>query len=75
MDKVVIATDDDRIADAARRFDALAVMTDPDHPSGTDRVAEAAKAFPEHRIVINVQGDEPLISPALIDNLAQTLAR
>lgn len=74
VDKVVIATDDARIADAARRFDALAVMTDPDHPSGTDRVAEAAKAFPEHTIVINVQGDEPLISPTLIDNLAQTLS-
>jgi 3-deoxy-manno-octulosonate cytidylyltransferase (CMP-KDO synthetase) len=74
VDKVVIATDDARIADTARRFDALAVMTDPDHPSGTDRVAEAAKAFPEHSIVINVQGDEPLISPTLIDNLAQTLS-
>jgi 3-deoxy-manno-octulosonate cytidylyltransferase (CMP-KDO synthetase) len=74
VDKVVIATDDRRIADAVRRFDALALMTDPDHPSGTDRVAEAAKAFPEHAIVINVQGDEPLISPALIDDLAQSLA-
>ena len=74
VDKVVIATDDARIAEAARRFDAVAVMTDPDHPSGTDRVAEAAKAFPDHSIVINVQGDEPLISPALIDDLARTLA-
>lgn len=74
VDKVVIATDDTRIADAARRFDALAVMTDPDHPSGTDRVAETAKAFPNHPIIINVQGDEPLISPTLIDTLAQTLA-
>ena len=73
VDKVVIATDDLRIADACRRFDALAVMTDPDHPSGTDRVAETAKAFPKHQIIINVQGDEPLISPALIDALAQTL--
>lgn len=75
VDKVVIATDDARIADAARRFDALAVMTDPEHPSGTDRVAEAARAFPQHTVVINVQGDEPLISPALIDELAQSLAR
>jgi 3-deoxy-manno-octulosonate cytidylyltransferase (CMP-KDO synthetase) len=74
VDKVVIATDDARIADSARRFDALVVMTDPDHPSGTDRVAEAAKAFPDHSIVINVQGDEPLISPTLIDNLAQSLS-
>ena len=75
VDNVVIATDDERIAAAARRFDALAVMTDPGHPSGTDRVAEAAKAFPQHSVIINVQGDEPLISPALIDELAQTLAR
>jgi 3-deoxy-manno-octulosonate cytidylyltransferase (CMP-KDO synthetase) len=66
VDKVVIATDDARIAEAARRFDALVVMTDPEHPSGTDRVAEAAKSFPQHTVVINVQGDEPLISPALI---------
>ncbi len=73
VDKVVIATDDARIADAARRFNALSVITSPEHPSGTDRVAETAKSFPDHHIIINVQGDEPLISPALIDELAQTL--
>jgi 3-deoxy-manno-octulosonate cytidylyltransferase (CMP-KDO synthetase) len=75
VDRVVIATDDVRIADAARRFNALVVMTDPDHPSGTDRVAETAASFPNHQVVINVQGDEPLISPALIDELAQTLVQ
>lgn len=74
VDRVVIATDDTRIADAARRFNALVVMTDPDHPSGTDRVAESAASFPQHQVVINVQGDEPLISPALIDELAEELA-
>lgn len=74
VDKVVIATDDERIADAARRFNAVSVLTSPDHPSGTDRVAEAAKSYPGHDIVINVQGDEPLISPALIDELAAALA-
>lgn len=74
VDKVVIATDDERIADAARRFNAVSVLTSPDHPSGTDRVAETAKSFPGHGIVINVQGDEPLISPALVDELAQSLA-
>ncbi len=72
-DKVLIATDDNRIADAARTFNALACMTSPDHPSGTDRVAETAKAYPQHEIIINVQGDEPLISPALIDQIAETL--
>ncbi|TLD72498.1 3-deoxy-manno-octulosonate cytidylyltransferase [Phragmitibacter flavus] len=74
-DKVVIATDDQRIAQVARRFNAVAVMTQPDHPSGTDRVAETAQSFPQHQIVINVQGDEPLISPALIDELAETLIK
>ncbi len=74
VDKVVIATDDERIADAVSLFNAVFVLTSPDHPSGTDRVAETAKSFPTHDIVINVQGDEPLISPALIDELAQTLS-
>jgi 3-deoxy-manno-octulosonate cytidylyltransferase (CMP-KDO synthetase) len=73
VDQVVIATDDERIAYAARRINAVPVLTDPNHPSGTDRVAEAAKSFPKHSVIINVQGDEPLISPALIDELALTL--
>lgn len=72
---MVIATDDERIASAARQIHAVPVLTDPDHPSGTDRVAEAAKSFPKHSVIINVQGDEPLISPALIDELALTLIR
>jgi len=73
VDKVVLATDDDRIADSARRFDAHSVKTADYHPSGTDRVAEAAGAFPQYSIIINVQGDEPLISPELIDDLAEKL--
>ncbi|MEZ5386953.1 MAG: NTP transferase domain-containing protein [Prosthecobacter sp.] len=73
VDDIIIATDDARIAEAAEGFGAKAVLTSPDHPSGTDRIAEAAKSFPDHRIVINVQGDEPLISPALIDELACTM--
>ena len=73
IDDVIIATDDARIAEAAAGFGAKAVLTSPDHPSGTDRIAEAAESFPDHRVVINVQGDEPLISPALIDELACTM--
>ena len=68
LDEVLVATDDARIAEAVQGFVKVA-MTRPDHPSGTDRVAEAAK--PEDGdIVINIQGDEPLIDPALIDALA-----
>ena len=67
LDEVLVATDDARIAEAVQGF-AKVVMTRPDHPSGTDRVAEAAKPGDDD-IVINIQGDEPLIDPALIDEL------
>jgi 3-deoxy-manno-octulosonate cytidylyltransferase (CMP-KDO synthetase) len=73
VDDVLIATDDERIVAAAKSFGARAVMTSPAHPSGTDRIAEVAQHFPQHDIIINVQGDEPLISPQLIDSLAHTL--
>jgi len=73
VDDIIIATDDERIVQSAQEFGARAVFTRPEHPSGTDRIAEAANAFPDHDIIINVQGDEPLISPKLIDDLARTL--
>jgi 3-deoxy-manno-octulosonate cytidylyltransferase (CMP-KDO synthetase) len=73
LDAVVIATDDERILNAAREFGADAVMTSSDHPTGTDRIAEAAAAFPNASYLVNIQGDEPLIDPALIDELADTL--
>jgi 3-deoxy-manno-octulosonate cytidylyltransferase (CMP-KDO synthetase) len=63
---VVIATDDERIQAAAQGFRARVVMTRADHASGTDRVAEAASAS-QAQIVVNVQGDEPMIDPAAID--------
>ncbi len=71
---VVVATDDDRIAHAARGFGATVAMTRADHPSGTDRLAEVAAAYPEATHFLNVQGDEPLISPALVDELIGALA-
>ncbi len=66
LSALVIATDDPRIAEAARAFAARVCMTRADHPSGTDRVAEAASADPAE-LVVNIQGDEPLIDPAAID--------
>lgn len=69
---LVVATDDERIADAARAAGARAVMTRPDHPSGTDRVAEAL-ASTEADVAVNIQGDEPLIDPGLIDRLVEAM--
>ncbi len=66
LTRVVIATDDDRIAEEARRFQAPVQMTRADQLSGTDRVAEVASAG-DAQIIVNIQGDEPLIDPAAID--------
>lgn len=70
--EVCVATDDERIARAVTGFGFRAVMTSADHPSGTDRVAEAARAL-DADIVVNIQGDEPLIEPALIDKLTSAI--
>ena len=74
--EVVIATDDERILKVVQGFGATACMTSPDHPSGTDRLQEVATHFnwPDEHIVVNVQGDEPLIPPAVIDQVAGNLA-
>lgn len=66
LTRTIIATDDQRVFDAARAFGAPVRMTRADHVSGTDRVAEAASAE-NSEIVVNIQGDEPLIDPAAID--------
>jgi 3-deoxy-manno-octulosonate cytidylyltransferase (CMP-KDO synthetase) len=73
LSDVVIATDDLRIYNEARRFGARVVMTRPDHVSGTDRVAEVAAAMPGASLIVNIQGDEPLIDPAAIDAAARAL--
>ncbi len=70
---VVVATDDSRIAAAVRRFGGRVALTRRDHPSGTDRVAEVARGL-DADVVINLQGDEPLIDPASLDLLATLLA-
>ena len=74
--EVIVATDDERIAAACRGFGGVVAMTSPDHASGTDRLAEVASArgWPDDAIVVNVQGDEPLIPPAIIRQVAALLA-
>ena len=74
--RVAVATDDDRIQTAARAFGAQVVMTSPEHRSGTDRIADAARqlGLPDDALVVNVQGDEPLMPPALIRQVAGNLA-
>lgn len=70
--EILVATDDERIVSAVAGTGARAVMTRSDHPSGTDRVAEAVRKVSAD-IVVNVQGDEPLIDPSLIDRLVACL--
>ncbi|GHC20457.1 3-deoxy-manno-octulosonate cytidylyltransferase [Aidingimonas halophila] len=74
--RVVVATDDERIRDTIDAVGGEALMTRPDHPSGTDRLAEVADmlAMSSDDILVNVQGDEPLLPPALIDQTALRLA-
>ncbi|MFG6666706.1 3-deoxy-manno-octulosonate cytidylyltransferase [Halomonas sp. HNIBRBA4712] len=74
--RVVVATDDERIRDALLPLGAEVVMTRADHPTGTDRLAEVAAllGLDDDTLVVNVQGDEPLIPPALIDQVAARLA-
>lgn len=67
LTRVVIATDDERIFNEARRFGANVRMTSKSHVSGTDRVAEVASAYEDCDLVVNIQGDEPLIDPDAID--------
>jgi 3-deoxy-manno-octulosonate cytidylyltransferase (CMP-KDO synthetase) len=73
IDDLVIATDDDRIAEMATSLGAKICFTRSDHPSGTDRIAEAASQLDEATHVLNIQGDEPLLDPRLVDTLAKTL--
>ena len=72
---VVVATDDQKIFDVVKKFGFKAMMTDINHKSGTDRVVEVVNlmGWSDHEIVVNVQGDEPLINPSLIDHVAEYL--
>jgi 3-deoxy-manno-octulosonate cytidylyltransferase (CMP-KDO synthetase) len=70
LDKVVIATDDQRIINEVKRFGGEYAMTRKDHQSGTDRCAEVAEKFIGFEVIINIQGDEPYIDPVQIDLLS-----
>lgn len=74
LDDVIVATDDERIKAAVLAFGGKVAMTPSDLPSGTDRVAMAASPVADDDIIINIQGDEPLVDPELIDNLARRMA-
>ncbi len=66
LDEIVVATDDDRVLNECLHFGARAVMTSPDCPSGSDRIAEAVAGC-QHGIIVNIQGDEPLLDPLTVD--------
>lgn len=67
---VIVATDDQRVFDKVESFGGMALMTQPNHPTGTDRLAEVASHHQDIDVIINVQGDEPLIDADVIDQLA-----
>jgi 3-deoxy-manno-octulosonate cytidylyltransferase (CMP-KDO synthetase) len=73
IESTIIATDDMRIAEAAFAWGAEVALTSPKHQSGTDRIAEVAGHAKKFSIIVNVQGDEPLVDPRLIDRLVETL--
>ena len=74
IEKVIVATDDQRIVDAVEQFGGKAVMTSPDHATGSDRVAEAARKV-KAEIIVNVQGDEPLLGGSVIDKAIRPLMK
>jgi 3-deoxy-manno-octulosonate cytidylyltransferase (CMP-KDO synthetase) len=72
IDQVIVATDDQRIVDAVQSFGGIAALTRKDHPTGSDRIAEVARLY-DCDIVVNIQGDEPLVPPQTIDEITQVL--
>lgn len=73
VDDVIVATDDQRIADAVRAFGGRAELTSPDIRSGSDRIAVVARTLPATELIVNIQGDEPLIPSAMIDDAIRPL--
>lgn len=73
LDHVIVATDNEKIVEICRIHNVNVIMTRNDHNSGTDRAAEVAERLPEYKYIINIQGDEPLIDPNLICEVAKSL--
>lgn len=73
IDSLVVATDDERIKAAVEMYQGKAVLTRKDHKSGTERAAEVCQAYPEHDVIVNIQGDEPLVDPRVIEQVIQCL--
>ena len=73
LDHIVIATDSQAIADVAKSFSAEAVLTSESHPTGMDRILETIESYPEYTHIVNIQGDEPCISPTSIDGVLSVL--
>lgn len=71
LDDVIVATDSDEIAEAIHKIGGTVVMTDPAYPTGSERVAAVAEAYPEADVIINLQGDEPFIKPSMLEQLVQ----
>lgn len=69
LDKVVVATDDDRIVEVVKSFGGEVILTSRDHETGTDRIAEVAQNYRDFDVIINIQGDEPLIESSMINSL------
>src|SRR5262249_17331943 len=69
LTKVIVATDSHEIAEVITRIGGKVEMTDPDIPTGSERVANVAERYPEMDVVINLQGDEPFIKPKMLENL------
>ena len=74
VDRVIVATDSQQIIDVVQASGIEAVLTSPNHTSGTDRVAEVAATIPDAKIIVNVQGDEPMISPETIERAVDAMA-
>lgn len=75
VEEVIIATDDERIRKVAEDYGVRAIMTSPEAPSGSDRIAEVARELPDLQLIVNVQGDEPLMPPQVIDQALEALEK